>query len=479
MPVQIPRLTKTEILNGKPIKTTATMKKIYTFLMSAVALVSFAACSEGLNEITVNGNETSTEVTLFAEFEYDTRMTLNDNIPEWEAGDVIYINGAEFIAQAAGRAVWFKGSVTEDMIGQAYTAYFGTMDGKVAAEQTAVAGHMSKETPATAEIADFQSGMTISFKNAAALLQFTPSFSGDVIFNVVDGETVTLKGCEAGNTYYAAVTPATWSNGIEITTNNGIICKEGAVGQVIERNKIYPLGAIDRKVAPFKIIGSHNDWSFDNCEVMYETENYYVAHNFKMDKGSNEFKFISASATDWTNIEESYGFESTSTSTLPSTAGNAYRIWNDSDKPISADDGTYDIYMSKEKFFYFIMPAGAAIADNTIKLDGWGIVGTIEGDVWGGDVPFYVCGKFVAVRGIQPATDYVTFAFCLRKDYNWDSKIGTSMEESYPINEVIPLDGLNDVIYKGIDTSKLYDVYTNFSNVQLVDNGSDIPTSLN
>lgn len=36
--------------------------------MSAVALVSFAACSEGLNEITVNGNETSTEVTLFAEF---------------------------------------------------------------------------------------------------------------------------------------------------------------------------------------------------------------------------------------------------------------------------------------------------------------------------------------------------------------------------------------------------------------------------
>lgn len=451
------------------------MKKIYTFLMSAVALVGFAACSEGLNEITVNGNETTTEVTLFAEFEDETRMTLNGNTPEWEAGDVIYINGAEFIAQKAGRAVWFKGSVTEDMIGQAYTAYFGTMDGKVAAEQTAVAGHMSKETPATAEIADFQSGMTISFKNAAALLQFTPSFSGDVIFNVVDGETVTLKGCEAGNTYYAAVTPATWSNGIEVTTNNGIICKEGAVGQVIERNKIYPLGAIDRKVAPFKIIGSHNDWSFDNCEVMYETENYYVAPNFKMDKGSNEFEFISASATDWTNIVESYGSESTS----KSTAGNAYRILKDSDKTISADDGTYDIYMSKEKFFYFIMPAGAAIADNTIKLDSWGIVGTISGEVWGADVPFYVCGKFVAVRGIQPDSGYDSFAFCLRKDYNWDTKIGTSTTENYPINEVIPLDGLNDVVYKGIDTSKQYDVYTNFSNVKLVDSGSDIPTSLN
>ena len=449
------------------------MKKIYTFLMSAVALVGFAACSEGLNEITVNSNETTTEVTLFAEFEDETRMTLNGNTPEWEAGDVIYINGAEFIAQKAGRAVWFKGSVTEDMIGQAYTAYFGTMDGKVAAEQTAVAGHMSKETPATAEIADFQSGMTISFKNAAALLQFTPSFAGDVIFNVVDGETVTLKGCEAGNTYYAAVTPATWSNGIEVTTNNGIICKEGAVGQVIERNKIYPLGAIDRKVAPFKIIGSHNGWSFDNCEVMYETENYYVAPNFKIDNGSNEYKFISASATVWTDIVESYGSESTS------TAGNAYRIWNDSDKTISADDGTYDIYMSKEKCFYFIMPAGAAIADYTIKLDSWGIVGSINGNEYGADVPFYVCGKFVAVRGIQPSSNYAIFQFCLRKNHNWDFKLGTSMDESYPINKVIPLDGLNYLRYEGLDTSKQYDVYTNFSNVKLVDSGSDIPTSLN
>ena len=220
------------------------MKKIYAFLMSAVALVGFAACSEGLNEITVNGNENTTEVTLFAEFEDDTRMTLNGNTPEWEKGDVIYINGVEFTAQEAGSAVQFKGTVTEDLIGQAYTAYFGTKDGKVAAEQTAVAGHMSKETPATAEIAAFESGMTISFKNAAALLQFTPSFSGDVTFAVVGGETVTLKGCEADKTYYVAVTPATWTNGVEVTSND-IFCKEGAKGQVIDRNKIYPLGSLN------------------------------------------------------------------------------------------------------------------------------------------------------------------------------------------------------------------------------------------
>ena len=53
------------------------------------------------------------------------------------------------------------------------------------------------------------------------------------------------------------------------------------------------------------------------------------------------------------------------------------------------------------------------------------------------------------------------------------------MDESYPINKVIPLDGLNYLRYEGLDTSKQYDVYTNFSNVKLVDSGSDIPTSLN
>lgn len=266
------------------------MKKIYAFLMSAVALVGFAACSEGLNEITVNGNDNTTEVTLFAEFEDDTRMTLNGNTPEWEKGDVIYINGVEFTAQEAGSAVQFKGTVSEDMIGQAYTAYFGTMDGKVAAEQTAVAGHMSKETPATAEIAAFESGMTISFKNAAALLQFTPSFSGDVLFEIINGETITLKGCEAGNTYYAAVTPATWDGGVQVSSDN-LLCKSGAKGQLIERNKIYPLGNLDRKTATtalWGVCGVHNEWGDAGEDVlMYEDGNYYVSVGVKL---GGEFK---------------------------------------------------------------------------------------------------------------------------------------------------------------------------------------------
>lgn len=352
------------------------MKKIYAFLMSAVALVGFAACSEGLNEITVNGNENTTEVTLFAEFEDDTRMTLNGNTPEWEKGDVIYINGVEFTAQEAGSAVQFKGTVTEDMIGQAYTAYFGTMDGKVAAEQTAVAGHMSKETPATAEIAAFESGMTISFKNAAALLQFTPSFSGDVTFAVVDGETVTLKGCESGKTYYAAVTPATWTNGVVVSSNE-ILCKEGAKGQVIDRNKIYPLGNLDFKVyEKWGLVGQHQGWNITNPSNIYytTTTNLYAVKNIKL--ADNGFKFAKYGLSDWNTANSYFGAWKKSSGKsyfnfITEMSGGWYEVWLDNTGGQSENIGvtnwnaTYDVYLRQATDYdhhihYTVLPSGSA-----------------------------------------------------------------------------------------------------------------------
>lgn len=344
-----PRITKTEFLSGKPIKTTRTMKKIYAFLMSAVALVGFAACSEGLNEITVNGNENTTEVTLFAEFEDDTRMTLNGNTPEWEKGDVIYINGVEFTAQEAGSAVQFKGTVSEDMIGQAYTAYFGTKDGKVAAEQTAVAGHMSKETPATAEIAAFESGMTIEFKNAAALLQFTPSFSGDVTFAVVGGETVTLKGCESGKTYYAAVTPATWTEGVVVTCCV-LPIKSGAVGQVIERNKIYPLGTLKMPTAnaTWGIAGNFQGWAAGTPEALYDTGRWLVACNLTNLNGG--FKFVKDKKWD-----VSYG-------SILTKANPSITLTTSSDGNLIAPDAKgYDVYFGPATLRYIVVAHGTKV----------------------------------------------------------------------------------------------------------------------
>lgn len=447
------------------------MRKIYAFLMSAVALVGFAACTEGLNDEGIRVEVNKEEVSIFASFdEDDTRMTLNGKTPVWEKGDVITINGFEFTAQESGTSVQFKGEVDASLIGAPFTAYYGGET--VADEQVAREGDMPKNTPAMAEGDAFESGMTIKFINIAALLKFTPTFAGDITFDTLEGEAITITGCEANKEYYVAVTPTIWEKGVKVTTVCDIFCKEGAVGQEIERNMIYNIGTISLKEAPYKIIGTQCDWDFNSCALMYESTNYYVVPGYKLDKGTNKYKFVSKAATDWPGIEE-FGTGS------KSTAGNAYRTWSGGGD-ISANNGTYDIYFSKDKTFYFILASGTAVTDNTIKLatDSYGIVGNIKNNSWSTNVPLYVCGKFLAAKNIQPAAS--NFAFKIRQFTHWDSgeRLGTTWD-SCPIEYVIPLDGSKDIIYKNLNTSKKYDIYTNFLKVQLLNAGSATPTALN
>lgn len=456
--------------SGKPIKTTTAMRKIYAFLMSAVALVGFAACTEGLNDEGIRVEVNKEEVSIFASFdEDDTRMTLNDKTPVWEKGDVITINGFEFTAQESGTSVQFKGEVDASLIGAPFTAYYGGET--VADEQVAREGDMPKNTPAMAEGDAFESGMTIEFFNIAALLKFTPTFAGDITFDTLEGEAITITGCEANKEYYVAVTPTIWEKGVKVTTVCDIFCKEGAVGQEIERNKIYNIGTISRKEAPYKIIGTQCDWDFNSCALMYESTNYYVAPGYKLDKGTNEYKFVAKTATGWS--AENYGTGS------KSTAGYAYRTWSGGNN-ITANNGTYDIYFSKDKAFYFILTSGTAVTDDTIKLvtDSYGIVGNIKNNNWSTNVPLYVCGKFLAAKNIQPAAS--NFAFKIRQKNVWNQgeEFGTTWD-SCPIEYVIPLDGSKDIIYKNLNTSKMYDIYTNFLKVQLLNAGSATPTALN
>lgn len=257
--------------------------------MSAVALVGFAACTEGLNDEGIRVEINKEEVSIFASFdEDDTRMTLNGKTPVWEKGDVITINGFEFTAQESGTSVQFKGEVDASLIGAPFKAYYGGET--VADEQVAREGDMPKNTPAMAEGNAFESGMTIEFFNIAALLKFTPTFDGDVLFEIINGETITLKGCEKGKTYYAAVTPATWDGGVQVSSDN-LLCKSGAKGQLIERNKIYPLGNLDRKTATtalWGVCGVHNEWGDAGKDaLMYEDGNYYVSVGVKL---GGEFK---------------------------------------------------------------------------------------------------------------------------------------------------------------------------------------------
>ena len=64
------------------------MKKFFAYLMAAVCLVGFAACTNSTEEEAIlDANKT----TINLAFD-NSRMILNDHTPEWEVGDEVYIN---------------------------------------------------------------------------------------------------------------------------------------------------------------------------------------------------------------------------------------------------------------------------------------------------------------------------------------------------------------------------------------------------
>lgn len=314
--------------------------------MSAVALVGFAACTEGLNDEGIRVEVNKEEVSIFASFdEDDTRMTLNDKTPVWEKGDVITINGFEFTAQESGTSVQFKGEVDASLIGAPFTAYYGGET--VADEQVAREGDMPKNTPAMAEGDAFESGMTIEFFNIAALLKFKPTFAGDITFDILDGEAITITGCEANKEYYVAVTPATWEEGVKVK-RCALTVKQGAVGQEIERNKIYNLGTISMPAAHAKwgMAGDFNGWAAGTPEPMYDTGRWLFACNISKLNGG--FKFVFNKSWD-----VSYGGTA--------KTANSLNNCSVSNSNLSAPNANgYDVYYGPATMRYFITPHGTA-----------------------------------------------------------------------------------------------------------------------
>ena len=91
--------------------------------------------------------------------------------------------------------------------------------------------------------------------------------------------------------------PATLSAGLCVMCGNYTL-KEGAVGQVLESNKIYDLGelALPEDVEPvlndWAVVGTFNNW--ENAEMADLGENLYVVRNLTMD-AYDRFKIRSIS----------------------------------------------------------------------------------------------------------------------------------------------------------------------------------------
>lgn len=264
------------------------MKKIYSIAFAAVALFSAASCQKEMADPSLsNGGDFTITATTVA----DTKTVLDDdaNVIYWTPGDKISLfntDGAEVVFSTDITVNSTTAKFTNDTefnAPDALLAVYPTRTDKettydaannklktlhIGGVQTAVAGSFDSRY-AIAVGTETEKGK-LTFKNIHTLIKFT--IGGDKVpgtiklknngarmivgnfdydltnntANVIEGAgEVTLSGpFEAGQTYYIAVTPGIFGNGISLLFDSKTVKNTGETITLLP-NKIYNLGILE------------------------------------------------------------------------------------------------------------------------------------------------------------------------------------------------------------------------------------------
>lgn len=219
------------------------MKKFYSFLLAAVALVGFAACNQDFTaDITPESGEM---VSFKATIADETRVGLDGLKTIWVAGDEVKVDGYTFICQSdlqtflcteVGCSELLEEGRTVEAV---YAANFDLSGEGVIDSTKGTEGAVLK---ANGSLTDG----TLSFQIQSAFLKFTTT-SSNVVLNTANGDELfshlpinvdALTAAEDGS-YYVAINPvsATLSYSID-----GVKYKE--ITKTFEAGKIYNLGTL-------------------------------------------------------------------------------------------------------------------------------------------------------------------------------------------------------------------------------------------
>ena len=138
--------------------------------------------------------------------------------------------------------------------------------------------------------------------------------------------------------------------------------------------------------------------------VMTQVGQYYVAKSVTL-AANKKFKF------------RTYGDWATNKGYGTVKAKIAYSLNDGGADMAVATAGTYDIYMTANGAYGFIVPAGHSLNDSDIKLDKMDINGCINSTSWK-DQPLYVCGDYFGVKGVN-----IQGGFLFRVN-DWSTKWG-------------------------------------------------------
>ena len=324
------------------------MKKFYSFVFAAVALVGFAACnSDSVDEAApVQKGET---VTFVANID-TTRTDLNDLQTIWDNDDTIVVkwNEKEYLFTNNGQQDVNTFSCTAEglsgIVGQPVTAtYSNNNDGKV----DSTAGTAGAVLTAEGNFGE------LSFTIQSAFLKYTYEGDSDLVVSL-NGEAVSTK---TGTDVYVAFMP----EGINALayTLDGVTCKSKDDFTPVA-GKVYNLGKLLKK-STWGIAGALNGWAAGDAIPMYELGNgRLVAYNLtdlNKDNNGQGFKFVQNQSWD----SESFGCYNDTNST--SNAWHAIGTNNIR----TADASAYDVYLNPEALTYYITPAKSD-APEALKL---------------------------------------------------------------------------------------------------------------
>jgi hypothetical protein len=139
--------------------------------------------------------------------------------------------------------------------------------------------------------------------------------------------------------------------------------------------------------------------------VMTQVGQYYVAKSVSL-AANQKFKF--RTYADWAT-NKGFGTVKTKMAYSLNAGGTDMQI---------ATAGNYDIYMTANAAYGFIVPAGHSLNNSDIKLDKMDISGCINDTNWKDGHPLYVCGDYFGLKGVDIKGNY------LFRVNDWSTKWG-------------------------------------------------------
>ncbi len=256
------------------------MKKFYSFLCAAVALVGFAACStDATEEVAPAGAE---KVSFTAAIE-NTKTDLDDaNKTTWVAGDVVVIKGYEFVcAEDAATFSCTTPGVSTLLNQEVEAVYSYNKNGQVDSKAGKAGAVLTATSTLTAE------GATFNFAVQNAFLHFTATGAVTLKADQEIFSTGKEFAVEQAGEYYVAINPAK-----EVAfsyESNGVVMKSTTI--TFAKKTIYNLGELET-ISAYGVVGSFQGWNAANPVKMYNAaDGWAVAEGVELYK-SDEIKIV-------------------------------------------------------------------------------------------------------------------------------------------------------------------------------------------